>query len=47
MNEYLAKGDKKLIGLIEMYDEKSFFSWGKDVRWPPSSEYWVAIFERK
>jgi hypothetical protein len=47
LNGYINKGDKKLVGLIELFDEKSLYYWGQDVKLNSSSPYWVAIFERK
>jgi hypothetical protein len=47
LDNYLQNGHAKLVGLVELYDEKSLCFWGQDVKWPASSENWVAIFERK
>lgn len=46
LDNYLQKGNARLVGLVELYEEKSFYYWGQDVRWPASSQYWVAIFKQ-
>jgi hypothetical protein len=45
MDNYLKKHNARLVGLVELYNEKSLYYWGKDIKWPASSKYWVAIFK--
>ena len=47
LDNYLQKGQTRLVGLVELSDEKSSYYWYPDVKWPATSKYWVAIFERR
>jgi len=37
----------EMVGLVDMGEEKTLYSWAPDLKWPPSSSYWVAILKRK
>lgn len=46
LDSHLLEGHLRLVGLVELFEEKSLYYWEQDVKWPASSECWVAIFER-
>ncbi|VAW41188.1 hypothetical protein MNBD_DELTA03-1615, partial [hydrothermal vent metagenome] len=42
---YLKK--YKRVGMVEIYQNQSRYSWLPTVVWPPSSPYWIEIMRRK
>jgi len=36
-----------LVGLVDMFPKGTRYYWAPDVRWPPRSECWIAVMERK
>ncbi|HFQ81996.1 MAG TPA: hypothetical protein ENK33_11585 [Desulfobacterales bacterium] len=42
---YLKK--YKRVGMVEIYQNQSRYSWQPTVVWPPSSPYWIEIMRRK
>jgi hypothetical protein len=36
-----------LVGLVDMFPKGTNYYWTPKVRWPPQSEYWVAVLKRK
>ena len=43
---YTAK-QYRLVGLVDLLDDKSMYHWIPNVKWPPRSSYWIAILKRK
>jgi general stress protein CsbA len=39
--------DYKRVGMVEIFDQQSRYSWQPDVIWPPKSPYWIEIMKRK
>jgi hypothetical protein len=35
------------VGVVELFHNKSHYTWGADIRWPVNSKNWIVIFERK
>lgn len=46
-DNYVRRGDAKLVGVIEAVENESLYHWGSDVKWPVESPFWVTIYERK
>jgi hypothetical protein len=42
---YLKKRQLKLVGMVELFTEKTFYDFELPIPWPPRSEYWVGIFK--
>jgi hypothetical protein len=36
-----------LTGLVNIFNNTSVYQWGQKVKWPPESDYWIAILKRK
>lgn len=34
------------VGMVEIYNRTSLYSWRQKVKWPPTSPYWIEILER-
>lgn len=43
--EYKENYDR--VGMVEIFNRASLYSWRPNVKWPPSSQYWIEILERK
>ena len=37
----------KLVGLVDLFDDKSVYHWMPSIKWPPRSSHWIAILKRK
>ncbi|RLB75934.1 MAG: hypothetical protein DRH24_18750 [Deltaproteobacteria bacterium] len=37
----------KLVGLVDLLDDKSVYQWMPNIKWPPRSSHWIAILKRK
>ena len=44
-NNYQEKYFRQ-VGLIELFPERALYHWEPHTKWPASSEFWVAVFER-
>lgn len=44
MDSYLSQF--RLVGMAELYQNKTNYSWYPQVQWPAASENWIAVFER-
>jgi hypothetical protein len=36
-----------LTGLVNIFNDTSVYQWRQEVKWPPESDYWIAILKRK
>jgi hypothetical protein len=36
-----------LVGLVEISNLKTLYHWTSNIKWPPRSRFWVAVFKRK
>ena len=43
---YTAK-QYRLVGLVDLLNDKSVYHWIPNVKWPPRSSYWIAVLKRK
>ena len=43
---YQAK-NYTLAGLVDLHSDTTEYHWSPDVKWPPSSPYWIAVLKRK
>ena len=34
------------VGMVEIFEKSSRYSWAPNVIWPPSSQYWLEILRR-
>lgn len=48
LHEWLQDYQKnfRLVGVIELFIDKSIYYWEQNVKWPVSSEYWIVVLER-
>jgi len=46
-DRYLKNSRFSLVGVVELFENKSVYHWDTDVKWPVNSPCWVAIFERQ
>jgi hypothetical protein len=37
----------RLVGLVDISKNESGYYWGPDLKWPPETQTWIAIFERR
>lgn len=42
---YLQGGSLRLVGVVELLEDKAVYHWEPDVKWPGLSQFWIAIFE--
>jgi hypothetical protein len=35
------------VGMVEIYNKTSLYSWRPKVKWPPTSPYWIEILQRR
>ena len=45
-NDYLNKKYLKLVGTIELFNDRTVYHWESEVKWPVRSKSWIAVFER-
>ncbi len=35
-----------LVGLVDLLEDGTLYHWAPDIKWPPSSSLWIALFKR-
>ncbi len=46
IDHYLKRDDLKLVGVVELAEDKIVYHWEPDAKWSVPSRFWVCIFER-
>ena len=45
--EHYRRKHYTLVGLADLFGDRTIYHWAPNVKWPPRSNFWVAVFERK
>jgi hypothetical protein len=45
-HSYQAK-HYSLVGLVDLFEDTTFYHWAPNVKWPPRSRFWIAVLKRK
>lgn len=45
--QHYSRINYTLVGLVDIFKEKTRYYWAPEIKWPPGSPHWVSILERK
>lgn len=45
-DEYMRRDRLRMVGTVELWQDKAVYHWEPNVKWPVSSRFWIAVFER-